>query len=819
MSFNSFYITFVGNNCHFPDVEEVKRKLSQFEKSFVTRFVERYSELSETVQLSALAIAIRLGPTDVHPLSLWQYFNSDDVPIDLIDPSNSQRYRLVIPDAMFSGVMHVRRSSQVEKAQRIALAQELATCLGVEVASELSRIYEYQIVMLSEGLIIDLLSFHAVDCTLDYLKSGNRFLGRNNLIEGVVYGFSRDSRLDPKYVSVVIGDRELKWDLHEVFKKCGLRREAVPAGVQQQVSWTYFTSANCLPILYGYRGILVEKDLATGNFIVGAEEDGLFPQEADWNPEDFHRHYVPFRRTDGVVEERSRSGNEDDCQTDTDSAKNRQRFIRNSNPMVSHHPLRKSSYATKSMDSIDENSVKCPPRQNSHLPDVALVQNVPYSPAVTPQGTTPSSRTLQTTVMRMNRDGKIPRTGSCYSGPGEPSNNGYGQPLRSPSKSLSGYEERWARHSIMTTHPGYQPQGHPNKIPPQPPTRSTSFAQNSYPYTPTVGVQRQVQTQETAPARMLPQSPAYGAPLAQNRSYKTMTVEIEEQKILRKYQVPETNKPSTRPKSAQGPTRPMSLSQYPVHSHPGQEARPMSVAQYPVYSQPGYEVQARPMSSLSQYPGHPQPGYPQPGYDSRQMSPMQYPVHPQPGYDSRPISPIQYPAHLQPGYDSRPTSPLQYSQVGHDQHRYVESPLAQQPASRTMSFGQSTPLAAPPNNRQPTRSQTLDRFPPPQPSQRTTSLAQKGEDSALSKDFLDFQSFLKMVKSNTELDQTEKPKQQIASKSEPQNNNNLDSPISSPRIHDKNFQNVLMSNGRRIEETPIGDDEDRHPRRLIISNV
>ena len=179
--------------------------------------------------------------------------------------------------------------------------------------------------------------------TLDYLKSGNRFLDRNNLIEGVVYGFSRDSRLDPKYVSVVIGDRELKWDLHEVFKKCGLRREAVPAGVQQQVSWTYFTSTNCLPILYGYRGILVEKDLATGNFIVGAEEDGLFPQEADWNPEDFHRHYVPFRRTDGVVEERSRGGNKDDCQTDdTDSVKNRQRFIRNSNPMVSYyHPLRK----------------------------------------------------------------------------------------------------------------------------------------------------------------------------------------------------------------------------------------------------------------------------------------------------------------------------------------------------------------------------------------------------------------------------------------------------------------------------------------------
>jgi len=62
-------------------------------------------------------------------------------------------------------------------------------------------------------------------------------------------------------------------------------------------------------MLYGYRGLIVEWDYAaaadssaTGSsaYRLNGEDEASFPYEVDWRPDDFHRHYCPYRRLVGA---------------------------------------------------------------------------------------------------------------------------------------------------------------------------------------------------------------------------------------------------------------------------------------------------------------------------------------------------------------------------------------------------------------------------------------------------------------------------------------------------------------------------------------
>lgn len=293
----------------FPDTATIRRRLEQFETQFAKCFTALYARLSETVQLAAVSIAVCLGPNGRHQVSLYQYLTSDEVPQDLNETSSSsgrERYVLTIPESLFHGVKHVRTQRIPDRRQWIALAKELVTCLAVEVADELSRIFEYQIVMLGDGLPIDLLARHAVECALDYLKSGNRFLERNTLIAGVLGGGARAADgAAMRVISVVIGEREFKWNLSHLFKKCGLRKESLlfcpkaPRDSSNFVPWSYFTSPDSNSQTYGYRGMVLDRDLVHGYYVVAREDEVRFAQAAGWNPEDVHRRYNPFRRLIG----------------------------------------------------------------------------------------------------------------------------------------------------------------------------------------------------------------------------------------------------------------------------------------------------------------------------------------------------------------------------------------------------------------------------------------------------------------------------------------------------------------------------------------
>ena len=74
--------------------------------------------------------------------------------------------------------------------------------------------------------------------------------------------------------------------------------------------WRFFTSYYHDPMLYGYRGLVVEWDytvaadsssVATTGYRLNGDDEALFPEEVDYRPDDFHRHYCPYRRLVGMA--------------------------------------------------------------------------------------------------------------------------------------------------------------------------------------------------------------------------------------------------------------------------------------------------------------------------------------------------------------------------------------------------------------------------------------------------------------------------------------------------------------------------------------
>lgn len=138
---------------------------------------------------------------------------------------------------------------------------------------------------------------------------------------GVVDG--RPQHSGPKYLSVIVGQRELKWNLYEIFKRPGLRRETFLFADQTAVEaeehvgggsspWTFHARTAALastadvasdPMLYGYRSLMMDWDFVDGLYRLTAADRVDYREEVIWRYDDFHRIYRPYRRLvgDGVM--------------------------------------------------------------------------------------------------------------------------------------------------------------------------------------------------------------------------------------------------------------------------------------------------------------------------------------------------------------------------------------------------------------------------------------------------------------------------------------------------------------------------------------
>ena len=303
---------FVVSSSDFPTTAEIKRKLSFFEDRFCRALADRYAALPETVQLAALPIAFeRRGDKTLSAVSLYDYFHNDDMPTDLTAGSALDIYVPVIPTALLHGIAHVRRDKIANRKLWTSLAGDVIMCIALEAASELTRIYEYQIGLLGERTSVELVAAHAAECVIQYVVAEKTSMDRNSAILGV----TRATPTRPEggallRISVIVGDNELKWDVFDIFKKSGLRKdvnlfsaEYVGKYVDGDVSpWKYYTTNFHDTTTYGYRGQVLEWDYVAKAYKTSVEDEYFYlnqtaPDVTD--QEDLHRRYRPYMRLIG----------------------------------------------------------------------------------------------------------------------------------------------------------------------------------------------------------------------------------------------------------------------------------------------------------------------------------------------------------------------------------------------------------------------------------------------------------------------------------------------------------------------------------------
>jgi uncharacterized protein YjbI with pentapeptide repeats len=121
-------------------------------------------------------------------------------------------------------------------------------CIIMDVAKELSRMFEYQVLTLEDGKQVDILAECAVDLMLD-MKKGDKF-DRNTLIKKVL----KDGKVEKRDLLTRIGD---KWSAPDVFRKPGLQRAIVGT---DRAKFSYQVKPNnaCNTTKYGYRGQFLE---------------------------------------------------------------------------------------------------------------------------------------------------------------------------------------------------------------------------------------------------------------------------------------------------------------------------------------------------------------------------------------------------------------------------------------------------------------------------------------------------------------------------------------------------------------------------------
>jgi len=121
-------------------------------------------------------------------------------------------------------------------------------------------------------------------------------------MQGAVRG--RPPKSAALYVSAVVGQRELKWNVFEIVTRPGLRRDVMLRDAMTDLGvspWQFMTSSHCEPMLYGYRGEMIDWDFVAGVYRVNAHDEASFSDEMTYRYDDFHRCYAPYYRLVGAA--------------------------------------------------------------------------------------------------------------------------------------------------------------------------------------------------------------------------------------------------------------------------------------------------------------------------------------------------------------------------------------------------------------------------------------------------------------------------------------------------------------------------------------
>jgi len=131
------------------------------------------------------------------------------------------------------------------------------------------------------------------------LKNG--FIDVNSVVQGSVFGCHAVPLEYQKTLSVIVGEREYKWPLEDIFKKPGLMTTTSAAASQvyrdtpevQTLPWRFFTSEGSDPTTFGYRTVITEFDYSLCRYRPIREDAMMFPDEVLDCEDDLHRGHRP----------------------------------------------------------------------------------------------------------------------------------------------------------------------------------------------------------------------------------------------------------------------------------------------------------------------------------------------------------------------------------------------------------------------------------------------------------------------------------------------------------------------------------------------
>ena len=158
-------------------------------------------------------------------------------------------------------VIKISKKKKKSKAKKLDEKVEIVLhsylkCIIMDVARELSRMFEYQILTLKDLAQIDILAECAVDLMLDLMK--NDKFNRNILLKKVL----QDGTVKDKMK--LLTNKGEKWFAPDVFRKPGLQRTII---AKNDAKFVYLVKPNgfCEPTKYGYRGQFLEYKCSDEN--------------------------------------------------------------------------------------------------------------------------------------------------------------------------------------------------------------------------------------------------------------------------------------------------------------------------------------------------------------------------------------------------------------------------------------------------------------------------------------------------------------------------------------------------------------------------
>ena len=192
----------------FPDTATIKTRLKQFEENFVEMFLTSFNSLPVRLRAAIVSLAVRKPEPETatsktegtaappNAVSLYHYFRCPPAAAAAIEARRD--YVITVPETVFRDAIAARRSGVVDTDDEGKMTSKMATGSSVArdaalaaakmAADELSRVYEYQLALLSEDAAVKMVAGYAVDCVIDYVIAGRRtvarLLDRNTIVQG-----------------------------------------------------------------------------------------------------------------------------------------------------------------------------------------------------------------------------------------------------------------------------------------------------------------------------------------------------------------------------------------------------------------------------------------------------------------------------------------------------------------------------------------------------------------------------------------------------------------------------------------------------------